>query len=704
MDIDSNKLDILYKSYGFKIRQSSSNNVKVYTYRSGYFNNADIVAINPEADTNKEIIEYQRSGFACTVRNYKSLEEAEKELFEGFFSLESTKRKFQDEEEKFSKKQTNLIGAKYKFISPPYRESYKENQEENNKPITDHLLNELKEPGPRLIILEAAAGYGKTCTSFELLKKTLIVFKEKLPFFIELSRNRQAKIFRYVLLDEIDRNFPSLSASLVQKEIENGKILLIVDGFDELLHRTEATSPDYNKVEPMLETLSDLLKGNAKIVLTSRKTAIFSGDHFHMWMENHENDFHISRYSLLTPNIEDWLPYERRIALENSSFPIEKISNPVLLAFLGGQEDQNFEKLVKEPNEIVKYYFSRLLDREKERQELLMDVDEQYRVFTDLASHMMESDFTAEDHEYLQLYISEKNSSLLTKVRSRYPADTRPTTEELSAKLVSHALLDRKGEQSDRVGFVNDFVLGNFVGEYLISTETTDQIVGDDFLEQTVTSFRPRSDSERKALWNKLKFSLEFLHSENRVLSEIALCGIPAHKLTGETFTGVVFDNTKLGYSDEITECVFADCTFSKVNFKLNNLCEVTFVGCRFYECVFDQEPKNEKSNAYLTGCSGNFQPISDFFNKNEDHSGEYLNTIDQYKKTVLEQFWPVGRPNFNNKKQLITLYKGHSNEERILVSSAIESLQHEGVLVIKGDTAVIDHSNIQRLREILGR
>lgn len=58
------------------------------------------------------------------------------------------------------------------------------------------------------------------------------------PIFTELSKNRKAALFRYVLLDEIDRKFTSLSSELVISEIRNGKVPLIIDGFDELISRS----------------------------------------------------------------------------------------------------------------------------------------------------------------------------------------------------------------------------------------------------------------------------------------------------------------------------------------------------------------------------------------------------------------------------------------------------------------------------------
>ena len=705
MEIDKNKLDFLYSSYGFKKRSSSSENIRVYTYRSGYFNNADIIPISEEADTSTDFISYQKSGFACTVRNYETLQDAEKELFEGFFSLKGTKTRFYLEDERFRSRQAKVIGAPYRFISPPYRNAYDKEQLNNDISLIDRLISDLNASGPRLIILEAAAGYGKTCASFELLNKTLSVFDNRLPLFIELSRNRQAKIFRYVLLDEIDRVFPALSASLVQSQIAKGQLFLIVDGFDELLHRTGTESPDYDKVEPMLETLSDLLKGNAKIVLTSRKTAIFNGDHFHTWMESHEDDFHISRYSLLKPQLEDWLSYDRRITLENASFPIEKVSNPVLLAFLAGQEDDNFKQLAAEPSKIVDFYFERLLDREKERQELLMDISEQYELFTRLAGHMLEMDFTAEDHEYLQLFIAENNTELLAKVRRRYSSESRPTTDELSAKLVSHALLDRKGEDGVRVGFVNDFALGNFIAEHLLQDPVSDLVVAADFLEQAVTSFQPRSMDKRQDLWHKLAFSLEFLPSEDRITAEIMLGGYPLHELRGETFSGVMFQETSIGDNLPIHECVFADCGFTKTKLNLSNMSDVTFVGCRFYDCEFIFDDNGLISNIFIVGCFGEIEELQHILGSDlpENHPEKETN-LESCKKSVLEQFWPVGRPHFWKRKQLLTLYRGHPNSSRRIVSAAISELQHNGLLILKGDSAEINTSKLHQIREILGR
>ncbi|HDZ9190567.1 TPA: hypothetical protein RUZ10_003664, partial [Vibrio cholerae] len=179
---------------------------------------------------------------------------------------------------------------------------YYVNNKEGTSTVIQEILDRLDDDKPILFLIEAAAGFGKTCSAYELVKEIVNTRSHQLPLFSELSRNRQAKIFRYVLLDEIDRSFPLLSSGLVRSEIKSGKVPVILDGFDELLHEsaTDETN-NYESTEPMLDTISELLINKAKVVLTTRRTAIFDGDEFHQWIANHENDFEVIRLRIQEP-------------------------------------------------------------------------------------------------------------------------------------------------------------------------------------------------------------------------------------------------------------------------------------------------------------------------------------------------------------------------------------------------------------------
>ena len=94
------------------------------------------------------------------------------------------------------------------------------------------------------------------------------------PIYIELSKNRTASIFRYILLDEIDRKFSFMNTEVVQEEIARGFVPLVIDGFDELISRAmkvlqetnEDIIPQFEDAETMLDTIADLLKHKSEPV------------------------------------------------------------------------------------------------------------------------------------------------------------------------------------------------------------------------------------------------------------------------------------------------------------------------------------------------------------------------------------------------------------------------------------------------------
>ena len=119
------------------------------------------------------------------------------------------------------------------------------------------------------------------------------------PIFMKLEKDRSANTFRYLLLTHIDRDFDiQLKNDIVIKNIKNGRIPIIIDGFDELLSKDlDEGKQDtaFGEVETMLSTIADLPTNRAKVVLTSRKTAIFSGPSFAEWYNNQKKRIQLSR-------------------------------------------------------------------------------------------------------------------------------------------------------------------------------------------------------------------------------------------------------------------------------------------------------------------------------------------------------------------------------------------------------------------------
>lgn len=256
--LDRKEVIKYYKSYGFNEEVSSHESLLIFTMQSGHFFNAELVVLNsvPSSVIQSKFDELVNSGFACQKKVYKNLDEVEGALFGGFFSVKYSKNKlknaYNDHIESIDKSMP--LNSNYEYI----KSKYYVNGKEGNIGLIDEIKNKLSERKPILFLIEAAAGFGKTCTAYELLNSILKDGNDMvLPFFTELSKNRQAKIFKYVLLDEINRNFSNLKYDLVVDKIKEGKVPVILDGFDELIDdNKDCDVESINISEPMLGTIS----------------------------------------------------------------------------------------------------------------------------------------------------------------------------------------------------------------------------------------------------------------------------------------------------------------------------------------------------------------------------------------------------------------------------------------------------------------
>lgn len=693
------ELDDLYESYGFSKRESDNPLVRIYSFRSGPFHNADIVVLSKDVSGKKELDVYTKAGFSCSIRKYNSLHEVERALFEGFFDIEKTIKNIKVEYKNYAKKVIrNSNSEKYKYINC----SYMVNESDTlGSQLIENIYDQLQFDTPKLILIEAAASYGKTCSAFEIMNYIAHRNPSQIPMLTELSRNRTARIFRYVLLDEINKSFPTLNYDLVKSHIHKKNVILIIDGFDELLHRNEKGKENFENVEPMLETIKELLYGKAKIILTTRKTAIFSGDEFHLWIDDHIEDFDIVRYEINQPTASDWLGFDKCNKLEECGFPVSHFSNPVLLSFLESLSDKDFNKYCQHQDKIINVYLDRLLEREKERQNLLMAPDEQLSIVRKITTFLISEDISTLTKNELHKQITNENIELLKKVRRRYLADTRPTIEELTNKLSMHAFFDRKGSDESLIGFVNDFIFGLFIAMCAIEDDTGEWLTNEYFVDIAVTAYMAHRKSKKEALWEKLNFMFEILPPEFQFRIDVLLKGGLVHKYCDTSFNQLRAKSINVPGEFEMENITFIDCQFTDVKFKKSYLNNIGFINCKFYNCAIEANGK-ESNVIELYNCQSDspnflssFQSIS---------RGTEDRTIIDYHRMVLERFWQQGRSHLKKKKPIRTLYTGIGKEHHRDIADAIEDYKKDGLLSIESDWAAINLDRITEIKEILGR
>lgn len=693
------ELRAIYKSYGFQERETGNDDILAFTLKNGYYDNADIVVLKLGTNSDKVFETFKKSGFACKVRYYENIKELKRELFKGFFSVDSTKKRFQKEYQSFVSNIERSISedATYSYIETKY---HVDNVEQDSN-IIKFVCSELNKEGPALFLIEAAAGFGKTCTAYELLADIVSNPSNKIPLFCELSRNRQAKIFRYVLLDEIDRTFPSLSSRLVMSEIQNGNIVVILDGFDELLHQSD-DNEGYENTEPMLETIGELLQNNAKVILTTRRTVIFEGDDFSEWVESHNGEFGLYRIRLDKPFVSDWLTTSRLEQLQEAKFNISELSNPVLLSYLRSISDTHFSTLVASKNLIIERYFEAMLEREMQRQDLKLNPDQQLSILKSISADMMDLDYTSEAREYILDLILTNHKKTLENAREQYPRSEKPSLDELANKLASHALLDRSDSDEDSIGFVNEFVLGTLCGE--IVAETEDWIGDERFIEPMVMAFIPRSNTLKDKLYKSLLFQLAFIDSSVRAILTVKLTGKLDFHSEAETFSDLELSHIRVADSEVLLDGLFIDCTFSHVNFNLANLNNVTFSNCRFFDCSVSNQ--NQKLKPYSIGCTFDNEDFEKALSADEAEQGnENVDESLLCQQYIMEQFYPVGRSTAHKHRSIksICATPRFQNQQ---VMREINNLKKEDILLTpdKQSFVELNFNEMTKIRKILGR
>lgn len=713
--MDTISLDKLYNLYKFQVLPVANKKIRVYSYINKYFSNADIILFEqvPRNELNQIIENIEVLGFSVRIRDYKTIQDAEDSLFDGFFDIERSKMFLKKSYIEYVKKiEEKVLFGPYEFIRTEYFDI--ENSLTRQDNIVETIVNNLNTKGPVLILLEAAAGFGKTSTSYEVINHfSNNNLSRKIPLFAELSRNRQASIFKYVLYDEINARFTGLSLELVIKHIIEGRIPVIIDGFDELLKpkRLDRTEDKFEDAEPMLETIKELLKGEAKIVLTSRRTAIFSDDDFFSWLDDNAPEFTFYRYSISEPTISDWIPVSREKMLQKAGLNLKSISNPVLLSYLRTLSDAQFETCLENIDQIIEDYIVKLMNRENDRQDLNMTIDEQKKVLKTVSSHLTNYDITSENKEILEKKILENDHKLILEVLERFSPDRRPSIDQFVNKLIIHAFLDRKDENGHQIGFVNDFILGSFIGINLIE-EGENWIGTERFIDFILTAYIPRCQTSKFRIYDVLNKNLiNFIDVQKQIFIDNYLFGKINRDIDDQFFSDIEFRNS-FNNSKVISNCIFSKCDFYGIdlNFEFQNINNVYFINCNFYNCFLEIGAIRGK-NISFTSCS--FSPENEIIyiqNGGEVEEEEGLSVKDEslfyYQKKVLENFWQSGKDRFIPNKRPGTLRLGIPPEEIPFVDDAIDQLiKMDFIIKRRGHhTLQLNITRIKEIKKILGR
>ncbi len=680
----------LFDLYGYEIMDETTAYI-VFAVKHSLYPGVDIVLLQPmdEQDLLKLQDEYSSQRFAVRVCQHDELDSIEEFLFDWFFQVKLTNKSIGVRYKEYSKAVLKSYGVKdkskpYSYVESPYtkEENVLETIRGQKNKLIESIHNDINQKGPTLIIVEAAAGYGKTSTAMELLKLYENEEHGVRPFYMELSKDRQAATFRYLLLSQMHREFNVLlDDDIVNHNIKNGRIPLIIDGFDELL--SEDLDLGYvdkakRRGETMLSTIADYLVNNAKIVLTTRKTAILSGQDFIDWYTKklQIDNVRVVRYSLDQPQINDWLqPWQ----LHELPEELNNILNPVILGYLHYLSDDDFLKECAS-SKIINSYITKLLTREMERQDLTISVNDQKIVFERLASAFAYDDILSDS----RTSIKETILLLSNDIISRHVSATKDSNSIVNT-LANHAVLDRKG--NNNIGFVNDFVLGVFLGLSLLDEENEELkgYYGDmtkNFIDKVLLAMSLADESSRDMVWMQLNEICKNLKGGIKLQADLMLQRKSMSNYKDETFDGNTYFKVSLGDRDSTFEnCHFANMVFidSTINLKFFKDCE--FINCKFNNTSID----TYSSNADFIQCVLNGENIPMYI-PNQTDKNEEIAEVDEWAR-MLSLYTLIG---FSGRKmQLISRIREEYDDKK-LFKKIFGQLVKEKYILTNGDKSHI--------------
>lgn len=703
MEIDL--LDKLFEQYGY-VHKEHNTSVCVYLLNQGMYHGAEVISLD-DTDKSDIVNRYSKLGYSTKLQHFKTVDEAEKYLFTGFFNPKATKADINRRYNEFKEAQLRFYGnsdIEYKYINVPYF-VYREADgdiKRGTKDVVSDIQEEITRKGAHLIIVEAAAGFGKTCTAYELYKSFLNSDQYTKPIFTELFNNRNAKQFKYVLWSEIDKEKDTTAKQdIVIYNIKKGRIPLIIDGFDELLSKDidsghNDQQDDFEKVETMLSTIGELLDGEAKVVLTSRKTAIFAGPEFIDWVEKYNGRFDVVRFQIEKPEIREWLSAERFDNIIKNEVPIDNISNPVLLTYLRNVSDRDFNDLLEHPDSITTKYFEHLLNREKQRQNLSIRWEDQMLIFENLANTFADFGIKGESRSFVKEMLIDYNRSKLIYYKEAMA--NGQTLDELADTLTNHALLDRMGNK-DFITFINDFVYGYLFGTSLIKDGNTFlqnvKVLPEDHIYLSIASFRYLSKDNKQKLWKKLNDVRKRLSLDLSITADAELLGkikqsVEVAGINSRQFSNVLFENG----SCKFKEVSFVDVVFENCLFDIDVFDNTTFIGCKFNNCkVNDIAHKSSKNHVHCYGCDDYKSSfIVDF--ENTDEMPILEETQKNWEMEILSRYFKVdGR---STKMKYISKLKKEFEDENIdEVFRVFDSLRKRGFIECYGNNSFIKQDGI---------
>ena len=203
------QLNKIYKLYGYEIKNYGT--VVAYEYKRGRYFGVDLFTTGDEESCADKKNMYQEQGFSVSCKKRGTVEDIDNELFNDFFQIPQFKKILQKQYSDYVHKIECRfpLDYSYQYINGKYRATLfdmddfggviEDNEARSN--VLETIIEKIDQykNEPLLTIIEAAAGYGKTCTAYEIMKNLATSDSQITTINIKLDRNRTARISKHTL-------------------------------------------------------------------------------------------------------------------------------------------------------------------------------------------------------------------------------------------------------------------------------------------------------------------------------------------------------------------------------------------------------------------------------------------------------------------------------------------------------------------------
>ena len=146
------------------------------------------------------------------------------------------------------------------------------------------------------------------------------------------------------------------------------------------------------------------------------------------------------------------------------------------------------------------------------------------------------------------------------------------------------------------------------------------------------------------------------------------------------------------------SNCQFKNCVFRNVTIYSDTFHNCTFIECRFTNCTFVQGSTDGITN-FFYGCIGDKEFVALY-----DVMQIAIDPTVDYRKQILEQYWPKGRSSSQTRCTYRTLICGFSPNEYRQVDECIQDLKRDGYISKAGQYYYLNMDKMPEIRVILGR